>query len=52
MSISEGASLLTFLEAPVVVGDPEGRAIYVNPCFERRFSLAGQLIELWLDDVL
>jgi hypothetical protein len=30
-------SLLTFLDAPVVVGDPEGRAAYVNPAFASRF---------------
>jgi len=30
-------SLLTFLDAPVVVGDPEGRTAYVNPAFAARF---------------
>ncbi len=33
-------SLLSFLDAPVVVGDPEGRAVYVNPAFEARFGVA------------
>ncbi|MEN8158773.1 MAG: hypothetical protein ABFS41_01730 [Myxococcota bacterium] len=33
-------SLLSFLDAPVVVGDPEGMAIYVNPAFEMRFERA------------
>ena len=33
-------SLLSFLDAPVVVGDPDGRAVYVNPAFEARFALA------------
>jgi PAS domain S-box-containing protein len=33
-------SLLSFLDAPVVVGDPEGRAVYVNPAFEARFGQA------------
>jgi PAS domain-containing protein len=33
----DGVSLLSFLDAPVLVGDPEGRVIYVNPAFERRF---------------
>ena len=28
-------SLLNFLGAPIVVGDPEGRVIYLNPAFER-----------------
>jgi hypothetical protein len=32
-------SLLSFLDAPVVVGDPEGRAVYVNPAFESRFEV-------------
>jgi len=32
------SSLLSFLDAPIVVGDPEGFVIYVNPAFERSFS--------------
>jgi len=28
-------SLLDFLDAPVVIGDPDSRAVYVNPAFER-----------------
>jgi PAS domain S-box-containing protein len=32
-------SLLDYLDAPVVVGDPDGRAVYVNPAFERAFSV-------------
>ena len=35
-------SLLSFLDAPVVVGDPEGRAVYVNPAFEARFGQGGR----------
>ena len=35
-------SLLSFLDAPVVVGDPEGRAVYVNPAFEARFGVASE----------
>lgn len=43
----EGNSLLDFLDAPVLVGDPIGRVIYVNAAFERAFrcdreSVAGQ----------
>jgi hypothetical protein len=34
-------SLLTFIDAPVVVGDPEGRAAYVNPAFMARFRSGG-----------
>jgi hypothetical protein len=35
---SSTTSLLDFLGAPIVVGDPEGSVIYVNPAFERAFS--------------
>ena len=40
MSLVSG-SLLTFLDAPVVVGDPEGRTAYVNPAFAARFRPGG-----------
>ncbi len=33
-------TLLSFLDAPVVVGDPDGCAVYVNPAFELRFVRA------------
>ena len=33
-------SLLDYVEAPVVVGDQDGRAAYVNPAFESRFGVA------------
>jgi len=33
-------TLLSFLDAPVVVGDPDGRAVYANPAFETRFERA------------
>lgn len=36
----EARSLLTFLPAPVAVGDPDGRAVYVNPAFQARFDVA------------
>jgi len=45
MSISEGASLLTFLDAPVMVGDPDGRVIYVNPSFETAFERSGRDVQ-------
>jgi len=35
-------SLLSHLDAPIVVGDPDGNAVYLNPAFEGRFG-AGQL---------
>ncbi len=35
-------SLLNFLGAPILVGDPEGRVIYANPAFERAFSLKSE----------
>jgi PAS domain-containing protein len=31
-------SLMDFVDTPVLVGDPDGRAVYVNPCFEKAFS--------------
>ena len=31
-------SLMDFVDTPVLVGDPDGRAVYVNPCFERAFA--------------
>ena len=37
----EGVSLLNFLDTPCLVGDPEGRVVYVNPAFERRFCPGG-----------
>ena len=33
-------SLLDYIEAPVVVGDRDGRAAHVNPAFESRFGVA------------
>jgi len=38
--VSADHSLVDFLDAPVVVGDPEGRAVYLNPAFESRFGAA------------
>lgn len=40
--ISDARSLLTFLSVPVLVGDPEGRAVYANPAFERCFGPVGE----------
>jgi hypothetical protein len=37
-------SLLSFLGSPVAVGDPDGRAAYVNPAFERDFSVSAERI--------
>jgi PAS fold len=33
-------TLLSYLDAPVVIGDPDGCAVYVNPAFEARFERA------------
>jgi PAS domain S-box-containing protein len=35
-------SLLSFLDAPVIVGDPEGSAVYVNPAFQSRFGITAE----------
>jgi hypothetical protein len=37
MSDAQGQSLLNFLDAPVLVGDPEGRVIFANDAFVRDF---------------
>jgi hypothetical protein len=34
-------SLLTFIDAPIVVGDPDGRTAWVNPAFLSRFASGG-----------
>ncbi|MDJ0851091.1 MAG: PAS domain-containing protein [Myxococcota bacterium] len=38
-------SLLSFIDAPVVVGDPDGTAAYVNPAFEACFAVSGQQVK-------
>ncbi len=38
----DGVSLLSFLDAPFLVIDPEGRVVYTNPVFERRFCPGGE----------
>lgn len=38
-------SLLSFLDAPVVVGDPDGRAAYVNPAFEACFAVSAEAVK-------
>lgn len=35
---------MDFVDAPVLVGDPEGRAVYVNPAFERDFKASKESI--------
>ena len=37
------SSLLNFLDAPIVVGDPEGGVIFVNPAFERAFATQAEV---------
>ena len=38
------SSLLSFLDAPVVVGDPGGCAAYVNPAFETCFAVSAETV--------
>ena len=48
--MTQEQSLLSFLDAPIVVGDPEGNAVYLNAAFENRFgnaSLGVPLAELF-----
>ncbi len=40
MSHPEASSLLDFIDAPVIVGDPDSRVIYVNPSCEQRLGIA------------
>ena len=42
MSARAPRSLMDFLAAPILVGDPDGRAVYVNPWFEQEFSVSRQ----------
>ena len=37
MSAGVPRSLLDFIQTPVMVGDPDGRVVYVNPAFETDF---------------
>lgn len=41
----DGVSLLNFIEAPCLVGDPEGRVVYVNDAFGRRFCGDGAEVQ-------
>lgn len=41
----DGVSLLSFIDAACLVGDPEGRVVYVNPAFERRFGRENQDVQ-------
>ena len=43
MSDAQGQSLLDFLDAPVLVGDPEGRIIFANDAFVRELCTNGEL---------
>jgi len=42
MGSTASRSLMDFIETPVLVGDPDGRVVYVNPCFERDYSVSRQ----------
>jgi PAS domain S-box-containing protein len=33
-------SLLDYVDAPVLVGDPDGRVVHLNPAFESRFGIS------------
>ena len=35
---TDGLSLISFLDSPFLVGDPNGCIVYVNPAFERCFA--------------
>ena len=40
--MSGSRSLMDFIHTPVIVGDPDGRAVYVNPAFEADFLTASE----------
>ncbi|HEB88857.1 MAG TPA: hypothetical protein ENI85_04730 [Deltaproteobacteria bacterium] len=42
MSTAEDISLLAHLQAPILVGDPDGRIVYANPSFRNRFCGQGE----------
>ena len=42
--ISSSRSLMDFIQTPILVGDPEGRAVYVNPAFETDFLVPSEEI--------
>jgi len=44
MSHPEGTSLLDFVDSPIIVGDPDGRVIYINPSCQRRLELSGAAV--------
>jgi nitrogen-specific signal transduction histidine kinase len=35
-----GGSLLDYLDAPILVGDPDGRVVHLNPSFESHFDIS------------
>jgi hypothetical protein len=39
MVTAKPASLLSFVDTPILVADPDGSAVYANPSFEARFAL-------------
>ena len=44
MSHPGGFSLLDFVDAPVIVGDPDCQVIYVNPSCERRLGISSPAV--------
>jgi PAS domain-containing protein len=40
MSNTGSRSLLDYVQAPILVGDPDGRVVYVNPAFEADFRVS------------
>jgi hypothetical protein len=44
--VNETRPLISYLDTPIVVGDPDGRVAYVNPAFVERFEIeAGSVRE-------
>jgi PAS domain S-box-containing protein len=44
-SLANAPSLLNYLDAPVVVADPDGNVVFLNPAFERFFATTRERCE-------
>lgn len=44
-SLANAPSLLNYLDAPVVVADPDGQVVFLNPAFEQIFSTTRERCE-------
>ena len=52
MLTGKSRSLLHFIETPIAVSDPDGRAVYANPAFESRMDVAAGCVQMNVARVL